>query len=242
MATAFYHALTQRPLLSLNSVWSTKRKSVITSASYTGEETMMADLAQPVDSALALEKLELKTKRLSTWTLVFFIVLLIVIASACAGGFFLWKKAKALDAAQKDLAFSQFITDTNHITDFVVPQVNTIQFLKRGYSITFDTVKYTQEGLLLSGTLGNGTELYLNSLAVNFVARPYPYKIKEKFEKQTFPWWSDEWNIGSGQTNVGVLGPGTSVPFTVSIPNVKQTADSIEIAVSFSGERYSYLK
>jgi hypothetical protein len=123
-----------------------------------------------------------------------------------------------------------------------VPQVNTIQFLKHGYSINFDTVRYTQEGLFLSGTLGNGTELYLNSLAVNFVARPYPYKIREKWEKQTIPWWSDDWNIGSGQTSVGTLGPGTSVPFSVTIPNVKQTSDSIEIAVSFSGERYSYLK
>jgi len=202
----------------------------------------MTDLAQPVDSALALAKLERKTKRLSIWALIFFIVLLIVIASAGAGGFVFWKKAKALDAVQKDLVFSLFITDINHSTDFVVPQVNTIQFLRRGYSLTFDTVKYTQEGLFLSGTLGNGTELYLNSLAVNFVARPYPYKIREKFDKQTFPWWSDEWNIGSGQTNVGMLGPGTSMPFSVSIPNVKQTADSIQIAVSFSGERYSYLK
>jgi hypothetical protein len=158
-------------------------------------------------------------------------------------GFLFWKKARSLGDEQKALSFSQFITDYNSSADFVVPQVNTIQFLRRGFSITFDGVKYTQEGLSLSGTIGNATELNLNSLAVNFIARPFPYKIREKWEKQSFfPWWNDEWNIGSGQTSVGFLGPGTSVPFSVTIPNVKQTSDSIQIAVSFSGERYSYLK
>jgi hypothetical protein len=202
----------------------------------------MMDTPQPIDSVVVISELQRQTKRLSIWVLILFVALFLVVASTGTVGFLFLKKANALQREQKDLAFSLFLTDINSSTDFVAPQVNTIQFLRRGYSITFDTVRYTQEGLLLSGTLGNGTEMYLNSLAVNFVARPYPYKIREKFDKETFPWWSDAWNIGSGQTNVGVLGPGTSMPFSVTIPNVKQTSDSIQIAVWFAGERYSYLK
>jgi hypothetical protein len=147
-----------------------------------------------------------------------------------------------MEEAQKNLSFSQFVTDYNNSADFVMPQVNTIQFLRRPYSISFDTVKYTQEGLLLSGTIGNGTQLWVSSLAVKFVARPYPYQIKGKWEKQAWPWWDASWDIGSGETTVGTLNPGSAVPFSVTVPNVKQTSDSIEIAVSFSGERYVYLK
>lgn len=40
---------------------------------------------------------------------------------------------------------------------------------------------------------------------------------------------------------VGVLNPGSTAFFEVTIPNVQQTSDNIEVAVSFSGERYQYL-
>jgi hypothetical protein len=147
---------------------------------------------QPLNVDALLSEVSRKTRRLSIWIFVLFLLLLV---STGTVSFLFWRKGKALDEAQKEVAFSLWVTDYNSGADFVVPQVNMIQFLRRGYSISFDTVKYTQEGLVLNGTIGNGTELYLNSLAVNFSARPYPYQIKEKWEKQKYPWWADEWNI-----------------------------------------------
>jgi hypothetical protein len=32
------------------------------------------------------------------------------------------------------------------------------------------------------------------------------------------------------------------MPFSVTIPNVKQSSEQIQIAVQFTGENYSYLK
>lgn len=156
-------------------------------------------------------------------------------------GFLFWRKSKSFDQALLDARFDQFVTDYNDSNDFVQPTVGSIQFLRHGYSISFDHVEYTQNGLVLSGRVGNATQLWISSLALNFSARPYPYKIKDKFAKETFPWWPEDWNIGSAQTSVGVLNPGSTASFTTTIPNVKQTADGMEIAVSFSGERYQYL-
>ncbi len=203
----------------------------------------MATIAQPTSPEVLLSELSRKMKKLSILAISLAVLLVLSVAALT---FFGWRKAKFIAEAQKNLTFSQFVTDYNNSTDFVTPQVNTIQFLRRGFSIDFDSVKYTQEGLSLTGTIGNGTELYVGSLAVNFIARPYPYKIRDKWEKGAsgdwIPWWYNDWNIGSGQTTVGTLNPGSSVPFSVTIPNVKQTPDGLQIAVSFSGERYWYLK
>ena len=199
----------------------------------------MATLTQPLNADVPPLELERKVRR-QIISIVAAFCLLAVLSGTLA--FICWRKLKTIAESQKNLEFSIFITDYNASNDFVVPQVNTIQFLRRGYSITFDSVQYKQEGLSLTGTLGNATELWISSLAVNFVARPYPYKIRDKWDKQTFPWWDNDWNIGSGQTTVGALNPGSSVPFSVTIPNVKQTSDSMQIAVSFTGERYLYSK
>ncbi len=173
-------------------------------------------------------------------------VTLALAASVACLAFLVWKKAKAIDKALEDRAFSQFQSDYNASTDLVVPQVNTIQFLHHGYSIIFNSVNYTQEGLSLTGTVGNPTELWISSLALKFTARPYPYQLREKWHKGYiggfFLWWSSDWDIGTGQTSVGSLNPGSSAFFSVNIPNVKQTSDPIQIEVTFNGERYSYLK
>ncbi len=193
---------------------------------------------QPVSTDSALSNLSRQTKRFIIW-LIILSVLLVVSVSALSVLFL--RRAKAIEQSQKDLAFSIYQTDYAAGNDLVAPKVNTIQFLRRGFSIVFDTVEYKQEGLVLSGRIGNPTQLEINSLAVHFTARPYVYKIKDKWQKEP-SWWSDEWNIGTGQTTIGQLNPGTTVPFTVTVPNVKQTSDSIQIAVSFAGEYYRYTK
>jgi len=155
--------------------------------------------------------------------------------------FFGWKKLKVAEGSIDNLKFAMFIATYDANGDFVEPKVNMIQFLRHGYSISFNRVDYTQNGLELSGEIGNATQLWISSLALNFIARPYPYKIEDKWRNQKYPWWSPEWDIGTAQTTVGLLNPGSTTPFSVTIPNVKQTSDNIQIAVLFSGERYLYL-
>jgi len=161
-------------------------------------------------------------------------------------GFLSWRKSKAIDKALEDHSFNQFVDGITSNSSFVVPEVNTIQFLRRGYSITFDSVKYTQEGLALTGTVGNPTQLWISSLALKFTAKPYPYKFRDKWAENYrsggFILLDSSWEIGTGQTTIGALNPGSAVPFSVTIPNVKQTSDQIQIEVAFSGERYSYMR
>ncbi len=110
---------------------------------------------------------------------------------------------------------------------------------------SFDSVQYTQEGLALTGTIGNATQLWINSLALKFTARSYAYMFRDKWRESYnsgFIWLDSTSDIGTGQTTVGLLSPGTAALFSVSIPNVKQTSNQIQIEVDFSGERYSYLK
>jgi hypothetical protein len=189
-------------------------------------------------------KLNKRLKRLSIFAIVLAIAVLVI---ATVGFFMFHLKVKAIEQGQKDIAFNQFTAEWSNGQDFVQPTVNTIQFMRHGYSITFDKVEYNQNGLLLSGQVGNPTHLWISSLALDFTARPYPYKVRDKWEKDNasglgpWLWWSDSWDIGKAQTSVGALNPGSTAFFEVTIPNVKQTSDNIQIAVVFSGERYQYL-
>lgn len=181
-------------------------------------------------------------KRVRSLTITLVVISIVLIAVIGTSAALTWRKLKAIEKTQGDIQFSQFVTDFNNGTDYVQPKVNTIQFLRRGYSIDFDSVQYTQDGLVLSGAVGNSTNLWISSLALDMTAQPYPYKIKDKWlQGSKFFWWPDEWNIGHAQTTVGSLNPGSSSPFHITIPNVKQTPDGLQIAVSFSGERYQYL-
>jgi hypothetical protein len=95
---------------------------------------------------------------------------------------------------------SQWQTSYNSDKDFVEPTVKTIQFLRRGYSILFDKVEYSQNGLVLSGQVGNATQLWVSSLALNFTARPYPYKVRDRIAKESFALYTGERDLGSRQT------------------------------------------
>lgn len=164
-------------------------------------------------------------------------------------GIVLWNLRKItanqveLQKSQADLQFSDAVSDYNRDTDFVTINIGVIQFLRRGFSITFDSANYSQDGLTLAGTIGNPTQLWISSLTLNMSVRPYPYQVRDKWDKDKFAFWNtSDFEVGKGQVNVGVLGPGSTATFAITIPNVKQTKDEPEIAVWFSGERYSYLK
>jgi len=75
---------------------------------------------------------------------------------------------------------------------------------------------------------------------LRFDARPSIFSLTEKWQRSNKWRWNDDWNIGSAQTSVGTLAPGTTTPFQVTIPNVRQTPEAVDIAVAFMGERYTY--
>ena len=146
------------------------------------------------------------------------------------------KTQKRLD----DLNFSQVVSDYNNSNDLVTPDLGVIQFMHKGFTISFTKVSYGSDGLNVSGTLGNPTRLTVSSLTLKLSARPYLYKVKDKLQKDPFFIYSDDLDIGSGQADVGTLFPGMTQEFSMTIPNVKQTPDGFQIAASFTGERYSY--
>ena len=87
---------------------------------------------------------------------------LLLVASTASLLFLFWRKAKAVDEAQQSLQVDQAISSYSSDKDFVEPTVNTIQFMRRGDSIFFDKVEYTQNGLVLSGQVGNATQLWVS--------------------------------------------------------------------------------
>lgn len=199
----------------------------------------MAAAPQQSFDADQITKLHRQIKRL--W-IVFGTVALVLLVLAGSLSYFAWQKSKTLSTAVEDLQFSDFVNYDSQSTDYVTPTVNVIQFMRRGYTVNFDYVQYTQDGLVLGGQIGNGTQLWVSSLALNFAARPYPYKIRDKWAKdKDFFLYSSQYDIGKAQTTVGTLNPGSTASFRVTIPNVKQTPEDIRIAISFSGERYQYL-
>jgi hypothetical protein len=154
---------------------------------------------------------------------------------------------RALKKTMDNLAWDARLADHLQTDNFIMPTVGIIQFIKHGrYSVEIEDIKYTGNGLELSGFIGNATPLVLSTLTATFTAnRPY-YKNRERYLKQrgtsaewfTVGWGDDE--IGKGQVLLEYLGSGSRMPFAVTIPNVKQSSDETELAVSFSGERYTY--
>src|SRR5438874_13494357 len=63
----------------------------------------------------------------------------------------LYAKVRELQDFRKNFAFTVFSLGYQRDEDLVAPQVGTIQFLKRGYSVEFDSVEYTTNGLVLKG-------------------------------------------------------------------------------------------
>jgi hypothetical protein len=171
-------------------------------------------------------------------TLLWAIVALVIVSTGISG-YTLWALHKANETLN-DMSFSETYTTYAQSNDLLTPDVGVIQFLHRGYSITFDSVSYTPSGLELAGTVGNPLQITVSSLNLKISARPPLYQVKDKVTKDPFFIYNTEIDIGSGQTTVPILLPGTTQKFSMTIPNVKQTSDGLQLAVSFSGERYAY--
>ena len=178
---------------------------------------------------------EVKPTRQRTRLLVWLVSIGIVF-SVATSGYSLWRLHKVNESVE-DLGFSITSSDYSHDNDLLTPDVGVIQFMRRGFSITFDSVNYGQNGLAVTGTIGNPTQVTLTSLTLRLSARPFLYKIKDKLKDDPFYMYSGI-EIGSGQANIGYLGPGRTAAFSLTIPNVKQTPDGLQIVASFTGERY----
>ena len=142
--------------------------------------------------------------------------------------------------------WSKVTTDLN-AQDSFDPTVGNIQFIKgKTFSIELQKVDYNANGMHLQGRIGNATNLYLYNLTLTFTATKPIYKMREDYDKldenerSMFGFFGSP-KIGSAQSPaIFSLAPGTTASFEVTIPNARQTTDSIRIAVDFSGERYSY--
>jgi hypothetical protein len=154
-----------------------------------------------------------------------------------------WRHAEALTTTKDDILFGRFIHYDYDSDDYVAPVVNAIQFFHDGYSIQFDKVLYTADGLELSGEMGNPNQFRITDLTLTFAARPYPEKIRDQWLRggRNLVGWSPAWDIGSVATKVTDLEPGRTARFNVTIPHAKQGGDPIRIAVLFSGEHYTYV-
>jgi hypothetical protein len=192
------------------------------------------------DLSKRVEVLERRSKR--RFRIFLSVVCILFILQVTGAGLGFWQ-LKEIKTTQENFRFTDAENDYLRGMDFVTIQIGVIQFLRRGFSIDFDSAKYTQDGLVLSGTIGNPTQLWINTLTLNFSARPYAYQVREKWNKDNFIFWNtSDFEIGKAQVNIGTLNSGSTSLFSVTIPNVKQTKDEPQIAAWFSGERYSYYK
>src|SRR5712692_2474210 len=138
-----------------------------------------------------------------------------------------------------DLEWSQAITDARASMDTISPDVGTIQFLRRGYSIQLESVEYLPAGLHLRGRIGNPHLLYLSNLTLRISAIHPLYKYRDDFRKDRWAFIFGPQAIGSAQSSpLRVLAPGETAPFDITFPNVTQTKDPLELKMEFSGERY----
>jgi hypothetical protein len=107
--------------------------------------------------------------------------------------------------------------------------------------MAIQTAKYTADGLVLKGYVGNPTLLTLSDLTIKFSATEPLYKYRDQFRRESVFFWFGPPSIGEAQTvPIANLSPGKRQQFEVTIPNVKQTNEGIRIEVQFTGERYLY--
>jgi hypothetical protein len=126
-----------------------------------------------------------------------------------------------------ELSWSLALTDEANLRPSVEAKVGPIQFLKQnpGFSITFEQVNYVADGLHLEGRIGNANLLHVSTLTLNFDVTKPLYQYKDDYMKAPgelfFPLLEP---IGKAQAKpIETLNPGTTQPFEVTIPNVRQT-------------------
>lgn len=170
---------------------------------------------------------------------------IIVVAIVCllligANIFALYKFRSAI----RDVEWNSTVTELTK--DSVEANTGTMQFFRdRTLSMTFDKVEYLPSGLHLHGYVGNSSNIEIDSASLKFNAMDQPFKLRNDWEKKDdlnrdLYSWSPP-TIGNAQTpTLPNLPPGHQDEFDVTIPNVKQNKDGINVTLALQNERYSY--
>lgn len=180
-------------------------------------EPASSAVEEPVRPATTNSKL---TRLGKSWRFVSVAVVAVLVPSQVLTVWQVYKLRK--DVA--DLKWSDAIHDRDD-DSVVTTDVGSIQFLRKGgYSISFDTAKYTGDGLYLHGVIGNPTRLTVSNLSLKFIATKQLYQYREDFDKDSFVMFVGPPAIGEAQCSpIAMLLSGMTEPFEVTIPNVNQT-------------------
>src|ERR1035437_637773 len=184
---------------------------------------------EPVRPATAIVK---STKLNKRWRVVSITIIATLVAAQMLTVWQIFKLRK--DVA--GLRWSDAIRDRED-DSVITPDVGTIQFMKKGgYSITLDTAKYTGDGLYLHGVIGNPTRLTVSSLSLKFTATKQLYQYQNDFNKDPYLILFGPPPIGEAQCSpIAYFFSGSTQPFEVTIPNMKQTKEGVRLVVAFQG-------
>ena len=152
----------------------------------------------------------------------------------------LTRTVRELEANLETQQWGKAIADANQDLDPVQPTVGVIQFMKNGFSISFDTAEYSPAGLHLTGTVGNPKNVIVSSMTLKIEAwRPaYLERGNQKFD--WFAFFSRK-PVAVGQATVGYIPPGSEGRFGLTLATLTQAkSDSVQLSAGFTGERYVY--
>jgi len=170
------------------------------------------------------------------------IALVVLSAAVLVAMAVLHREQSKLGSKVVELDWQLALARAEQASDAIELQVGVIQFLRRGYSVTLDSVTYDQNGVRLVGRVGNPQVQTVSSLTINFAVRRPMWTMRDKYIKDQNPFGLYPDPLGKAQVSVRDLLPGSETPFRVVVPNVKQSNEGYQVEVRFSGERYSYLR
>ena len=84
----------------------------------------------------------------------------------------LYRVNSRLRAKVAELDWQLALARAEQSSDAIQLQVGVIQFLRRGYSVTLDSVAYDQNGVRLVGRVGNPHVQTVSSLTLDFAVHP----------------------------------------------------------------------
>ena len=160
---------------------------------------------------------------------------------------FLAREQSRLQKDVQRIEWQNEIRDYNRDRSEVSLRVGTIQFLKNGFTLAFDTVESTPTGVLLVGKFGNPKALNLSSLTLALEVDKPIWKFQDTFDKDPLGFEfaaeaGDSLVIGKAEVLVGDVPAGGTTPFRIVVPNVKGNPVSETALVKLLDERYTYLR
>lgn len=140
------------------------------------------------------------------------------------------------------IEWSSDLESHRQFADVITPDVDVIQFLKEGYSITLDAVEPEGSDLVFSGRIGNPRFVRVTELTLQLNAFRPMYQMHEDWGKNRFRFLLRD-PIASGESSIGAISAGGAAQFRLVVPRIAGTnRDSLEFQVEFRNARYQYLQ